>query len=570
MIERATTYLNGIRSGEITVGKWMRLAVERHFKDLEKQNTPGFPYYFDEDEAARILSLYKLFRFSKGKETGQPFDIMPWFAALVCLAYGWRRVDDDGKRFRKVYCKVARGNAKTANLVTIGTIGLLFDNAQDPEVYWIATKKDQARIGWDRQREMLKMLVNDYPDLAPVLNIPSGHTSTRVSRTDALSWVSYMGRDSKTEDGASPYYVLADEVHAWDNDDLLNVMESGMVKVDDPMTWMITTAGHNPLGPNSQFLSACKQMLQGITENEELLAFIYELDEGDDWKDERVWCKANPGLGISVTMTGLRTEYNKIKTQGITKEIDFKVKNLNLEQASAGGWITDERWMACADHIDLDALRGRECWGGLDLASTSDFNAFVLYFPATETEKAVILPYFWIPEAAIEEHKTRRPFVQHWVNDGHIRTTSGNVADYEVIRRDIMEICAPFLVQCIAFDRQYASYIVPNLIEEGMRMEAFRQTWDLLTPAAKQLERDVFGAVCTHGGHPVLRWNMANVSMQRSDRNDNYLPSKARSAEKIDGIAALLNAIGQWVIERSAPPQRSYLLEEDSEIIIIG
>lgn len=570
MIDRAKAYINDVLTGKIIVGKWIRLAMERHKKDLEKQNTKKFPYYFDEDEAGRILNLYNLFKFSKGKETGQPFDIMPWFAAIVYLAYGWRRVEDDGKRFRKIYCKVARGNAKTANLVTIGTIGFLFDNYSDPEIYWLATKKDQSKIGWDRQRTMLKMLVSDHPDLAPLINIPKGHTSTRVSRTDSLSWVTFAGRDSDGEDGASPAVILVDEFHAWDTPDLLNVYESGAVKIDDPMTWIITTAGYKPNGPNSQFLTACKNVLTGITENEELLPFIYELDEGDDWRDEKVWAKPNPGLGVSITMTGLRTEYNKIKTQGLPKEIDFKVKNLNIEQAGSSGWIADEKWMQCAEEYDQEELVNRECWGGLDMAATNDFNSFVLYFPPVGDQKGVLIPYYWIPEDAIEQHRSRRPFIEQWVRDGLIRTTPGDVADYELIRRDIVEICAPYYLQSIGFDRQFSSYIVPALMEDGLRMEVAPQTWLYLTPAALHLEHAIFGKTITHGGNPVLRWNMANVSMQRSDRNNNYLPSKGRSAEKIDGIAATLNAMGQWLKEREEKPQGSYLFDETEELIIIG
>jgi phage terminase large subunit-like protein len=567
MIERAQTYISDVLSGKIISGKWLRLALERHIKDLGRVGSHDFPFYFDEEEAERVLSLYSLFRFSKGAETGKPFDVMPWWAAVVYLAYGWRR-DGGGKRFRKVYVKVARGNAKTANLVTIGTIGFLFEGVNGAEVYWVATVKEQAKIGWDRQRVMLKMLVEDEPELQSLINIPKGHNSTKISRTDQLSWVSYLGRESDTEDGASPYYVLVDEYHAWDNDDRLNVLESGLVKSNlDPMTWIITTAGHNPLGPNSEFLRACKNVLQGITENEELLAFIYELDEGDDWKDENLWIKANPGLGISLTMTGLQTEFNKIKSQGIRKEIDFKVKNLNMEHAGESGWIADEDWMLCADEIDFEALKGRECWGGLDLANTNDFNAFVLFFPANGDEKAVLLPFYWIPEASVEKHKVKRPFIDKWIHEGILRTTPGEGTDYEILRQDIIEICEPYMVQAIGFDRQLSSYLTPALIQDGFRMEVFVQSWQWVTPAAKHIEHMVIKRLFTHAGHPILRWNMANVSMQRSDRNDNYLPSKGKSADKIDGISASLNAIGQWLKERGEVQATSYLLEEDMIII---
>lgn len=565
MIDRAKTYINDIRTGKIPACKWIKLAMDRHVNDLKRKN---WDYHFDEDEAARILSLYEMFKFSKGKVSGQPFDIMPWFAALVYMAYGWRR-NDGGKRFRKVYCKVGRGNAKTANLVTIGTIGFLFDNASDPEVYWVATKKDQAKIGWDRQRKMLEMLVADFPELAPMLNIPKGHTSTRVSRTDALSWVSYLGRDSQSEDGASPSTALIDEFHAWDNTDLLDVLESGMVKVEDPMTWIITTAGYKPQGPNSEFLQACKNMLSGVGDNPELLAFIYELDEADDWRDKTTWIKPNPGLGISVTMTGLETEYNKIETQGQQKEIDFKVKNLNIEYASQDGWIPDDIWMKGADKIELESLAGRECWGGLDLANTNDFNAFCLFFPpAFEGEMAFAMWWFWLPEDSIEKHNAKRPFVRQWVRDGYLNATAGNVTDYDHIAADITEAVAHFNLVSVGYDTALSSYLTPRLIDAGIDMQPYSQAPLWLTPPAKQVERLCLSESFRHGGNPVQRWMMANVTMHPTQAG-NYYPSKGKSAEKIDGVAAMLNAVGQWLKDRGQPQGKSYLFEEETELIFL-
>ena len=567
-IEKATAYISSIASGTIPACRYIRLAIDRHLSELQRQNTPGFPYHFSEAEAERILNLYSFFRFSKGSVAGEPFDLMPWFAALVYIAFGWRR-DGGGKRFRKVYCKVARGNAKTANLVAIGTIGFLFDNVSDPEVVWVATKKDQAKIGWERQRSMLEMLVRDEPELGPLLNIPKGHTSTRINRKDCLSWVTYLGRDSSGEDGSSPSLAIVDEYHAWDNDDMMNVIESGMVKVPDPVTWIITTAGYKPQGPNSSFLKACKNVLDGVVENEELLAFIYELDENDDWKDETVWYKANPGIGISVTLEALRTEYNKIKSQGLQKEIDFKVKNLNMEASGERGWIADDVWMKGDVPVTLDDLKDRVVYGGLDLANTNDFNAFVLFAPPRfEGDPALALPYYWITEDAVEKFGTKRPFVKHWVQQGHITTTPGNVTDYEQIRREINGICKDMTaLRAIGFDRALSHYLTPALMDDGFRMEVLIQSWQWLTPAAKYLEVVAAGQNFHHNGNPVLRWNMANVTMQ-FDRNENYLPHKGKSADKIDGVAALLNAIAQWLKERGEGPT-TYYWEEEGGLLML-
>lgn len=579
MIEKATAYLKGVNSGKIIAPEWIKKAVSRHFSDLKKKD---WPFFFDVTEAGRILQMFNMFRYSKGSMSGQPFDIMPWFAALVYLGYGWQR-KTGGRRFRKIYCKVPRGNAKTANLVNIATIGFLFDGQGDSEVYWLAMNKDQAKIGWDRQREMLKTMVQDFPELSEAVDIPEGKTSSRISLKHGLSWVGYVGQDSKGKDGLNPYYIVCDEFHEWPNDDLLNKFESGMVKDSTlkTMSWIITTGGYLPNGPNSQFLKACKNMLDGIAENDELLAFIYEADKGDDWRDEKVWQKVNPGIGISITLDGIRTEYNKIAAQGITKEIDFRVKNLNEEYASQDGWIPDAVWMDCSGEIDWNDLKDRDCWGGLDLANTGDFNAFVLFFPADqyiEGQKSVIVPYFWIPEESMEKHKRNRPFLWHWANDGYVKATPGNVTDYELIRNDIKQICAPLRLQSIAYDRALSSYLAPGLQEDGIEMKIYSQSWGNMAPPAQYFEllanaknvqrEDNKIPEFLHDGNPVARWMMSNIVMQY-DRNQNHLPSKGASADKIDFISATLNAIGQWLTDRGIPKVTSYLFDDEATIINI-
>lgn len=551
--------------------------MQRHVDDLKRKD---WEYYFDEDEAARVLSLYKMFRFSKGSVSGEPFDLMPWFAALVYMAFGWRR-EGGYKRFSTVYCKVARGNAKTANLVTIGTIGFLFDNVPDAEVYWLATKKDQAKIGWDRQRKMTEMLVKDYPELKELINIPKGHTSTKVSRTDTLSWFTYLGRDSDKEDGASPSLIIVDEFHAWDDTSVMDVQESGSVKVQDPSTWIITTAGYKPQGPNSDLLRSCKNMLLGVVESPETLAFIYELDENDDWTDKRVWGKPNPALGTSaLSMDGLEREFKKIAIKGIEKERDFKVKNLNIEMSSQEGWIPDDVWMKGSDTFNASALHGRECWGGLDLANTNDFNAFVLFFPPLyEGDKAYILPYFWIPENAVEKFHQKRPFVARWADEGFIKLTDGNTTDYDLIHDGIMQAIEPFNCVGVAYDTAFSAYLTPRLMASGVRMEPYPQSPMWLTPPAKQVEllanfqkKDgdtiIWENALKHGGNPVMRWMMANVTIKITDAG-NSIPARGRSAEKIDGVAALLDAVGQWLKDRGNPQGSSYLFEPDTELIVI-
>lgn len=588
-IEKAKSYLADVRKNPTLHCEWIKKAVARHDADIKRKD---WEFIFNEEESEQVLGMFAFFRFSKGDVAGKPFEIMPWFAALIYLAYGWRR-KSGGRRFRKVYCKVPRGNAKTANLVNIATIGFLFDGQGDSEVYWLAMNKSQAKIGWDRQREMLRAMIADFPDLGEAVYLPMGNTSPRMTLKTGLSWVEYVGQDSPGRDGLNPFYVICDELHEWKNDDLMNKFESGMVKVADPVTWIITTAGYIPDGPDSQFTTACKNMLDGIAEDPAILAFIYEPDsadmEGDRWKDEKVWAMVNPGLGISLTLEGLRTEYNKIQSQGLPKEADFKVKNLNIPASGSMGWIRDEDWMACEGEIDWNDLMERDCWGGLDLANTGDFNAFVLFFPPmVEGQKAVLFPYFWTPEDNIEGQKRTRPFLWQWANAGHVKATPGNVTDYDTIYRDILEICALLRLQSIAYDSKLSSYLAPKLSEAGITMHVYNQGWSNMAPPAQFFELAVLSRPgkaaagedpnglspiivpkmkMMHDGNPVARWMMRNIVMQHSRTSINALPSKEKSADKIDFISASLNAIGQWLTDRGTPQVTSYLLEEGTELI---
>jgi phage terminase large subunit-like protein len=227
---------------------------------------------------------------------------MPWQAAILYLAYGWRRKKDHKRRFVKVYIKVARGNAKTEFLAGVGNIGFFFESEKDPQIYWVATKKAQAAIGFGRQKTMAQRLRRDYVEVAEMCDT----SVARIYETKGVGYVTYLGKDSKTEDGFSPLYGLIDEYHAHPNDDMIHVIESGMVKRESPMTWIITTAGNNPQCPCAEFEKRAKQMLQGDMLNEQLLAFIYDLDEGDDWQDQNVWAKANPAMGVSINLVALQ------------------------------------------------------------------------------------------------------------------------------------------------------------------------------------------------------------------------------------------------------------------------
>lgn len=564
-MQRALQYIDDVRSGHIKTGRYIKLLIDRHLSDLKKSENPSFPYYFDYDEAAHAINTFSLFRLPTSKGANMPFILMPYQACILFMAYGWRKKSNSTKRFRRIYLKVGRGNAKTEFLVAVGNYEFAFTEVDNPEVFWIATKKDQAKIGWKRQVVMLKKLVEDEPALESVF----GFHATEVFKRGELSWVKYLGKDSKSEDGWKPSCALCDEYHAHVDDGMVNVMESGFVKRDDPMLWIITTAGYNPSGPNSEFLRNCKKMLEGTLPGENVLPFIYELDEEDNWEDPDNWIKANPGLGHVLTLDALMEEYKKIQIGGKTKEIDFKVKNLNYEQNSQEAWIRHEDWVRCGGEIDDEALAGRECYAGIDLSLTQDITALALFFPKKAGEKQHILRvFYWIPEENPDILAKNEVPYDRWIAEGRIFTMPGNVIDLEDIAGRMIAILSRYKVKRADIDPWNSVHVEQSFKKAGIPLNKFAQNITHLSVPTQELERMVLGAEMNHGGDPVLTWMVSNCEVYR-DSNDNIRIVKSNPKNKIDGIAASVNAVFGWIQTINAPHGVPYIFQKGAKLVTV-
>lgn len=552
MPARAEHYIEGVKSGKIIVGKTIKQAINRHLSDLRRAKKKDFPYYFDKAIAEKVIQAFELQRLAFGDMADQPFVLMPWQACILYMAYGWRRKDNSQRRFVKCYIKVARGNAKTEFLAGVGNIGFFFENVRDPQIFWVATKKDQAKIGFQRQKTMAESLFRDFDEIREM----AATSVSRIYERAGAGYVTYLGKDSNREDGFSPLYGLIDEYHAHPNDGMVHVIESGMIKRASPFTWIITTAGTNPVGPCAEFEKRAKQMLAGDIVNDQLLAFIFDLDDGDDWQDEKNWCKANPSLGISVNLDTLRGEYQKAITEGIAKEANFKTKNLNIWVQSSKGFISDEKFKRAGKPFDPAILDGKLCFGGLDLSKSRDLTALALFFPAQEDgEKHHVLLKFWCPEDNARERARIDgvPYLQ-WAADGHINLTPGDIIDYGYIQNEFLQCVRKYQFHSCAFDRWRQDEIVVDLNEElGPQMtktkqflEGFAQTPGNFTTPITELEKMVMRRTINHGRNPVLEWMNRNVVV-KFDHNDNVKFDKQKSKDKIDGMVALAMAIGQWL-----------------------
>lgn len=541
----AEQYIDDVLNKKIVTGEAIYLQCQRHREHLEKQANKDFHFYFDRESASRALKFAALSFFGKGRLSGQPFKLEGWQAALLWQVYGWRR-KSNSRKYKQVYIKVARKNGKTEFLSLIGNYGFTLEafkaEERDPEIYWAATKKEQAKYGWTIQKSQLSHLRNASSKVRNYSKILTHNIDT----TKGTGFVRYLGKDSKTEDGLSPYYGLIDEYHEHPTDDMVNVVISGMGARLSPLLWIITTAGFNPHSPCAQFEKRCYDILRGTIDNENILPWIFDLDEGDKWDNKKNWCKANPNLGVSVSMEFLESQYQDAITMGADKEVNFLTKNLNKWVNAKVTFIKDAVYKSNMQNIDYEALKGKIAYGGLDLASIDDTTAYCLYFPEQEgLEKATAIWSIFMPENNIRDRVSKDgvPYLD-WVREGWIHTTPGNVTDYNWIKRHIIESFELYNIRSVGYDRWNSSQLVIDLLDEGLPFEKFGQGFGSMNSPTKEYQRLMLTNEINVGENPVARWQNSNIHIDMSPAGDIKI-NKMKSTDKVDAMVSLAMAIGE-------------------------
>lgn len=539
-------YAEKVLSGEIIAGELVKLACQRHMDNLRDSQlaVSTFEYYFDDLAADHAINFYRYLKHSKGKWARRSFELEPWQKFIVGSLFGWLHKVTQLRRFRTAYDEIARKNGKSTLAAGIGNYLTIADDEYGAEVFAAATKRDQAKITFNEASRMVKA----SPDLLQV---------TRVYKNNMVvietgSKFEPLGADSNTMDGLNVHGALIDEYHAHKTSALYDVIESGTSAREQPLIFVITTAGFNMHGPCYQLREYAIKVLRGIQTDETFFSFIAAIDDEDDPFDESVWPKANPNLSISKDLAYMRKQANKAK-QMASAYVNFLIKDLNRWVNAVVKWMPVARWDASAGVVIPDELKDRKCYGGLDLSSKTDITAFALLFPPEdEGGDYQLLVYFWMPEETDfreREEKDGVPYRQ-WIKDGLIMTTPGNVIDYRYIRKTINELAKEYQIKEIAFDPWNATQISLELADDGFEMVEMGQGLRNLSEATKELEALVISKRFHHGGNLVLRWMADNVVI-RMDPNENIAPDKKKSTARIDGIAATINALCRAITDRT-------------------
>jgi phage terminase large subunit-like protein len=513
----------------------VRLAARRFLKDLKRAQGKRSPFLWSPLQANRACRFIEQLPHVEGVWETPTITLEPSQVFFVCNLFGFRN-DDGSRRFTTALYAVARKNAKSALAAAILLYVFCTEPEVGPQVISAATTGDQARIVWG----VAKRMVEKVSDLREAFTLEP--FARAIARYEVGGTFRAINAKASTQDGLNPSALCFDELHAHKTRDLFDVLRSASGARKSPLFLYTTTEGYENPGPWSEQRRFAWQILEGVVEADHYLAVYYALDDKDDDFDESKWIKANPLLGVSVSLKRMREYATEAKSQPGTLA-EFRIKRLNRPAAAAEAWVDLRKWKRCGGAVNLDELKGARCWAALDLASTRDMTAWRMVWE----RDGVFYTWgrFWVPQSAVEQ-RTERGSVPYasWVTQGLITQTEGNVTDYSVVERDILADCARFNPTEVAFDPWNATDLTTRLLAADLPMVQFIQGPRSYHPGFQALERAYIAGKLQHGGDPVLTWNAANL-VPRRDANMNLAPDKRRSAEKIDGMVCLLMAMAR-------------------------
>lgn len=552
-------YANDVLKGRIVTGQNIRLAVEHFFEKIEGNND----YLLDNNAGMMVLNFFPTFlQHTKGPIAGQPFHLSPYQQFTYYNIYGWHRPDPEtGKMvrlIRTVYEKVARKNGKTAGVAGLGLYSESFDGVSGPEIYVGATKEQQAKVMWEQAHQFV------FKSVA-LRQMGFKNTQREIRFGPTMGVFRFLGGDSKSLDGLNPNLSVIDEYHAHASDGVREVLESAMGARLNPLTYIITTAGTNIASVCKNYEDVCIDILKGIKKDDSTLIMMHDMDEGDDWENPDNWQKANPNLGVSVSMDYLRTEYIKAVNQP-SKAPNFKTKHLNMWVDAYSTHIPDEIWMQNTQKPKLINFLEYGCAGGMDLSSREDLSSYTLVSNPCPDGYVDMLSFNFCPKDTIRQRsKEDRVPYDYWatvkmtdyldctgVPDEIVRiiqdktiliATPGNQIDYDYIEHIILETFWALKVKWIEYDRYKSTELVQGLGKQEVEMHPFSQTVGEYSSPTQEFERLVYTGKFRHGGNPLVRWCVSNI-MPFVNNNEDYRYVKKERKKRVDPVQAAVMAIG--------------------------
>lgn len=512
--------------------------------------------WFDAALADKIVEVWpRYFRHTEGRWYNKPFVLAKWQEAIVRLLVGWKNADGF-RLYRRLLLWVGKKNGKSEFMAALALLFFLFDKEPGGQGFCFAYNERQAKIVFAKMTAMI------------ALSKPLKEAVTAFKKSlwcpEYRSLFELLPGSLKGRHGISASCVVGDEMHEWISDEVMTVLRQSTAARSQPIELYGSTAGVKGKGYGWDLFEETQALIDGRLHDPSTLAVIFALPPDADWTDEKLWPLANPNIGLSPTWEFLRAECAAAKTNP-RREANFRRYHMNQWVSALVRWVPIARWDECVSDREswrtmFDRMAGRACFSMVDLSKTRDVTALAHLFPPTDDDpKWHLAMRFFVPEAAIEE-RSRRDRVQYeyWHNIGALEHTPGDWVDQNHIKAAIQEDSKRFQIQAHGYDPWGATKLAQELIEEGAPMIEVRQGIPTLSEPSVKWEELVCARLLDHGGHPVLRWMMENVVLHM-DRNGNFKPDKAASAEKIDGVVAGIGALALAIKAEAVPNVSEFL-----------
>ena len=536
----ANKYVDDVLTGKVDACAYVKSACQRQADDLARWSGKSAPFRFDKEKAASVCRFVELLPHTKGPLAGTLIVLEPWQIFILTTIFGWV-TPANNRRYRRVYIEVPRGNGKSALSSAVGLYMLAADGEGGAEVYSFATTRDQAKIVFGDAKQMSKK----SPRLCQSLKIEvQAHVVTQLATGSKFEAKSAEG---STLDGLNTHLGIIDECHAMKTRATFDVVETSIGKRSQSLLWVITTAGSNRAGICYEVRGFVLKVLNGSAQDESQFGIVYGLDDSDDWTTEDALKKANPNWGVSVMPDVLLPLQAKAMAMPSAAN-NFKTKHLNEWVNADTAWLDMRAWERCKDvTLDRDQFIKEPCIIGLDLASKIDIAAKVRLFTREIEGKPhyYVFSEYYLPSEAVE--KTENSQYQGWEQLKLLTVTQGAVTDYSVIEDGLLEDASDFDVQRVAYDPFQATQLSQRMAEQGLPMVEMRPTVLNFSEPMKQLEALVLEGRLHHDGDPIMTWMVSNV-VCHVDAKDNIYPRKERSENKIDGVVALIMALGRAIL----------------------
>lgn len=520
-------YALGVVNGDIVACEYVRLACKRYLEWFDK-------YDFRSEKVEKVINFISKLKHYTGSHNGKPFKLLPYQEWIIYSIFGFYYKGSDRRVVNYVYIELARKNGKTALIMAICLYMLIADGENGSEVELVANSAKQAAIGFKMASNYLATIdrkgkyFKRYRD------------SIRFDTTKSVLQV--LSSDASGNDGYNSYCFCLDECHEQPDSRLWDVMVSSQGMRHNPLGIIITTAGFNKFGFCYSYRQTCINIINGVCEDDSQFAAIYTLDEGDDWSDSSNWIKANPSLGITVLPEYLEQQVKKAKNNS-SLEVGTRTKNFNQWVSSQDIWINNDTLLKYSQDVKLEDYKDSFCYMGVDLSAVSDLTALSVLIPTDD--KFIFKTYYYLPNSCLQDNSNSELY-KEWARRKLLTITDGNVTDYDFVLNDILRINKSIFISKIGYDSWNATQWAIDATEKSLPLEPFSQALGNFNRPTKEIERLIKMGKVVIDSNPITLWCFSNV-MLKYDHNDNCKPVKQENQQKIDGVIAMIQALGTYL-----------------------